>query len=78
MATPVTWMPLNTRVANDAVDLVRMPGEVEERVQARRVVRCVQWKKIDAEVPRGADMDKERDTMVWEEAYEFLTSTGAW
>lgn len=60
-------------VANDAVDLESVPGEVEEGVRAKRVVQYDQWKKIDAEeVRRGAEMDKERERMGWEEAHELL------
>ena len=63
-------------VADSAVNLESVPGEVEEGVWARRVVQYDQWKKIDAEeVRRGAEMDKERERMGWEEAHEFLTST---
>ena len=63
-------------VVDNAVDLESVPGEVEEGVWARRVVQYDQWKKIDAEeVRRGAEMDKERERMGWEEAHEFLTST---
>ncbi len=76
---PVAEYSEDALVANDAVDLESVPGEVEEGVRARRVVQYDQWKKIDAEeVRRGAEMDKERERMGWEEAHEFLTSTGAW
>ncbi|KAH9032425.1 FAD/NAD-P-binding domain-containing protein [Lactarius pseudohatsudake] len=66
-------------VAENAVDLESVPEEVVEGVRARRVVQYDQWKKIDAEeVRHGAETDKERERMGWEEAHDFLTSTGAW
>ncbi|KAI9449457.1 FAD/NAD-P-binding domain-containing protein [Lactarius psammicola] len=76
---PVPEYSEDTLVADDAVDLESVPEEVEEGVRTRRVVQYDQWKKIDAEeVRRGAEMDKERERMSWDEAHEFLTSTGAW
>ena len=76
---PVSEYSEDALVADDAVDLESVPAEVEEGVRARRVVQYDQWKKIDAEeVRRGAGMDKERERMGWEEAHEYLTSTGAW
>ncbi|KAH9008456.1 FAD/NAD-P-binding domain-containing protein [Lactarius hengduanensis] len=66
-------------VADDTVDLESVPVEVEEGVRARRILQYDQWKKIDAEEVRcGAEMDKERERMGWEEAHDFLTSTGTW
>ena len=66
-------------VADGVVDLESVAGEVEEGVRARRVVQYEQWKNVDAEeVRRGAGMDKERERIGWEEAHDFLTSTGAW
>ncbi|KAI9449461.1 hypothetical protein BJY52DRAFT_1227772 [Lactarius psammicola] len=66
-------------IADDAVDLESVPWDVEERVRARRVVRYDQWKKIDfRELRRSAEMDNECERMGWEEAHEFLMSTGAW
>jgi adrenodoxin-NADP+ reductase len=63
----------------DDVDLESVPSEVDEGVKGRRVVQYNQWKKIDAEeMRRGAATGKERERMGWEEAHEFLTSTGAW
>jgi adrenodoxin-NADP+ reductase len=62
-------------VSDNAVDLESVPGEVEEGVRERCVVQYDQWKKIDAEeVRRGAEMDKERERMGWEEAHAFSTS----
>jgi hypothetical protein len=52
---------------------------IEEGAQARQVVQYDQRKKIDAEEERcGAGMDKECERTGWEEAHEFLMSTGAW
>jgi adrenodoxin-NADP+ reductase len=66
-------------LVDDDVDLESVPKEVEEGVKGRRVVQYDQWKKIDAEeMRRGATTGKERERMGWEEAYEFLTSTGSW
>ena len=66
-------------VVDGVVDLESVAGEVEEGVRARRVVQYEQWKNVDAEeVRRGAGKDKERERMGWEEAHDFLTSTGAW
>ncbi|KAI9452494.1 FAD/NAD-P-binding domain-containing protein [Lactarius psammicola] len=56
-------------IADDPIDLESVP----------RVVRYDQWKKIDAkEVRRSAEKDNECERMGWEEAHEFLMSTGAW
>ena len=65
--------------ADEVIDLESVPEEVEEGGRAKRVVQSDQWKKIDAEeVRRGVGMDKEREEMGWEEAHEYLASTGAW
>jgi adrenodoxin-NADP+ reductase len=66
-------------LVGDDVDLESLPKEVEEGVKERPVVEHNQWKRVDAEeMRRGAARGKEREGMEWEEAYEFLTSTGSW
>jgi adrenodoxin-NADP+ reductase len=76
---PVNEVYSDDALIADSVDLESVPGEIEEGVKGRRIVQYDQWKKIDAEeMRRGAATGKERERMGWEEAYEFLTSAGAW
>ncbi|KAH9032459.1 hypothetical protein EDB85DRAFT_2145576 [Lactarius pseudohatsudake] len=50
----------------------------EDALVADDTVDLESWKKIDAEEVRcGAEMDKERERMGWEEAHDFLTRTGS-
>jgi adrenodoxin-NADP+ reductase len=76
---PVNEVYSDDAFVADSVDLESVPGEIDEGVKGRRIVQYDQWKKIDAEeMRRGAATGKERERMGWEEAYEFLTSAGAW
>jgi adrenodoxin-NADP+ reductase len=56
-----------------------VPSEIKEGVKGRQVAQYNQWKTIDAEeMHRGAATGKEHLRMWWEEAHEFLMSTGSW
>jgi adrenodoxin-NADP+ reductase len=57
-----------------ALDLERLPEEVEEAIGKAHVMQYGDWKKVDdAEVERGGKEGKERERMKWEEARTFLT-----
>ncbi|KAH9171187.1 hypothetical protein EDB89DRAFT_2071095 [Lactarius sanguifluus] len=59
-------------VADDTVDPESVPVEVEEGVRA---IRPVEEGRRGGSATRCGD---ERERMGWEEAHDFLTSTGAW
>lgn len=56
-----------------ALDLEKLPEEVEEAIVKAQVMQYGDWKKVDdAEVERGGKEGKERERMKWEEARTFL------